>query len=255
MHNVELCPITDDGSLPRLTFKREHYRKMLLREKSSTKPKRLSRFKKPERPQISEQEFKLFPVPLVRVTDTLCHHCTLSFSGVPFMIPTKRCGSVVMVKGCYCSAECAKAVMHDKRCTPTQLAMFQTIARRVYKLGWGTPPDKPLFIHRAPPKEALEKFGGPLSETGFREMCKQVDTIEVPNNLIPIGRKFMQTDVGPCDAASRHRLRKQWLGRSHRNGSTRRRGNRDKRVHDILTSEERGLYDRLNREQISYTKI
>ena len=101
----------------------------------------------------------------------LCWHCASPFDTPPVPVPTSYDLSrkVFVVEGNLCSFACAKAYIHEQRQFDSghRLLMLKQIALMLY--GADIEP-----ITAAPPRTALEAFGGNMTIDDFRACTTQV---------------------------------------------------------------------------------
>jgi hypothetical protein len=100
---------------------------------------------------------------VVKSTDISCWWCTEQFDNTPCFIPDKYENNKYHVFGCFCSYECAAA--HNINTDDYKVWDKYSLMNVLYKQIFGE--DKELTI--APPRQCLEKFGGPLSLDEFRK--------------------------------------------------------------------------------------
>ena len=106
----------------------------------------------------------------------VCWHCCHSYEGTGFRLPRiyDPCENVYHVYGWYCSANCAKAYVleHSTFDRGYQMNIFVRMLRDVYGID--------STINEAPPRIALNMFGGPFDIKSFREQTNVCITITPP---------------------------------------------------------------------------
>ena len=94
----------------------------------------------------------------------VCWHCCHSFDSPPFRVPriVDLCENVYHVYGWFCSANCGKAYIleHSTFDKGYQLNIFVRMLRDVYNIS--------EQVNEAPPRHALQMFGGPFNIETFR---------------------------------------------------------------------------------------
>jgi len=130
--------------------------------------------------QVKLKTYNVFPIPteitsknLEKIkaskTDISCWWCCHSFDVYPVSMPLKyndKTG-VFKVKGCFCSFNCAKTYG-----ITTQKNIDIGLFCLLHKMLCGTI----KTISKAPPKEILQKFGGPISIEDYRQSFDTVRT-------------------------------------------------------------------------------
>ena len=96
-------------------------------------------------------------------TSIHCYHCVHGFTTPPYGLPAKYVDNKYVVTGCFCSLECAKAYNEASACSIDEKwernGLLHSLAR---SMGIN---DR---IKAAPPRVALQVFGGHLSIDDFR---------------------------------------------------------------------------------------
>jgi hypothetical protein len=96
-------------------------------------------------------------------TNIACWWCTYNFDSLPFFIPEKHYDGIYYVFGCFCGPSCASAYnlnMNDYRMNDRH-----SLIKKMYNLITGTE----CNVGISPPRELLEKFGGPMNISVFRK--------------------------------------------------------------------------------------
>jgi len=103
-----------------------------------------------------------------------CWHCTLEFDwgavGCTDKYDSKR-NSFVLFGG-FCSLNCAKGYLLQRN-TPVDRLRREALGvlyRRVRKLANSEGAELPLSLQPSPPRETLQRYGGPLSVAEYRQM-------------------------------------------------------------------------------------
>ena len=84
-------------------------------------------------------------------------------SGAAFGLPVRRVGGVLQTIGVFCSPECALAFALDSGYRFGDVSKMQAWLHELYR----EPKVGVAAISPAPPRESLERFGGPLTRTEF----------------------------------------------------------------------------------------
>lgn len=97
-------------------------------------------------------------------TKIACWHCCTNFDGPPVGVPHQKLkNGVYACHGVYCSWNCAKTGLHRDRKYytggPDRMAWLMHMAKKLSGLS---------RVTCAPPRELLDKFGGPLTIEQFR---------------------------------------------------------------------------------------
>ena len=113
---------------------------------------------------------------LSAAADSVCWHCCYEFDTLAFRVPRVYDPSEdeYHVLGWFCSANCAKAFIleHSTFDRGYQMSIFVRMLREVYGI---TDP-----VIEAPPRIALEKFGGPFNIDDFRTQTNICTTMTPP---------------------------------------------------------------------------
>lgn len=136
-------------------------------------------------------------------TSVLCHWCCHSFKGSPVALPTRMCLSEYNkiekceVTGCFCSFACAAAHNFDNCNDADEMWERYAMLNRMYyecSLQREVARDKITRVIPAPPRTALQVFGGYLSIEEFREKTDNlsencgatlIDVLNVPITFVP----------------------------------------------------------------------
>lgn len=125
------------------------------------------------------------------VADVCCWHCCHKFDTVPVPLPVGYNGhkDLFTVQGMFCSWGCAKAHLMDHfHHSVGQLSTFLTL---LHKRTVG----KVKHITRAPPRVALQMFGGPLSIEEFRNISGSCSIHPAPKNMVVISPNLIESDM------------------------------------------------------------
>ncbi len=112
-------------------------------------------------------------------TDIYCFWCCHKFDNSPIFMPCNLKGDTFIVKGIFCSFECCFSYMsnHSKHSKNIHLLKY------MYYLYTG----KKFFrepLRKAPEKECLKIFGGPLSIEEFRSNCNSYEILTHPMSYV-----------------------------------------------------------------------
>jgi hypothetical protein len=99
---------------------------------------------------------------VVDKTDIACWWCTCNFNTPPCFIPEKVVENTYHVFGCFCSFNCAAAynVSIDDYKVWDRYSLIKKLYNNIYNN------NNEILV--APPRESLNKFGGPLTIEQFR---------------------------------------------------------------------------------------
>jgi hypothetical protein len=110
-------------------------------------------------------------------THLCCWHDTEPFDNIPFFIVDKYCDGKYYVFGCFCSVECALA--YNLNMGDYRMNSRNSLTRKLAQVIFGDD----INLQIAQQKELLQKFGGPLTITQFRDknlMCKKEFKMQIP---------------------------------------------------------------------------
>lgn len=119
---------------------------------------------------------------IVDKTNICCWWCTYNFNTIPCFLPDKYFKEIYYVFGCFCSFSCAKAYnmeLMDYR-TSVRNNLLQNMYNMIFK--------NDNIIQSAPKRELLEKFGGIMAISDFRNplvICTKDIKINIPP-IIPL---------------------------------------------------------------------
>lgn len=119
-----------------------------------------------------------------------CHH---SFSSNPVGIPTKTKNNETMsflVYGNFCSFSCAYSYLKQENLTTNTLFMRESLLQQMKTLFTGTL----THIIPAPDWKLLQKYGGPMSISDFRDFCNGDETL-IHINQYPMISTSYQIDI------------------------------------------------------------
>jgi len=115
-------------------------------------------------------------------TNIACWWDCYEINNMPFFLPDKFYNGIYYVFGCFCSPNCAMAYnlhMNDNK-THNRYSLVKRMIFDMY--------GKHEHLHISPPKEILEKFGGPLSISQFRNkffLLKKEIVMTIPS-MVPL---------------------------------------------------------------------
>ena len=108
-----------------------------------------------------------------------CFWCTERFDGLPLHCPVRKLpnGSIACTEIVFCGFSCAKAhVLRDSRPAHDGFARLQLLSELAKKHGHHS-------VIAAPPRQALDKFGGPMSLAEFRNPTQEL-VLDPPGMLV-----------------------------------------------------------------------
>jgi hypothetical protein len=104
---------------------------------------------------------------IIEKTNIACWWCTYNFDTVPCLLPEKFYNDTFYVFGCFCSFECVahyNLKMDDNAGVWYRYSLLKKLYNTIF--------NNNSEIALAPPREAFEKFGGPLKYEEYRKNCK-----------------------------------------------------------------------------------
>lgn len=153
-------------------------------------------------------------------TPVHCWWCTCSFAWTPYAIPLSRDRDTgnYNTTGSFCTPECSAAYIfgnaHGKHAGGDPWKQYELLHRMVTKVVQ----EVAVRIKLAPPRETLDKFGGPYSVAKYRRLLNdyRVDvritmppvnplggvTEEVPVNYVKQRKKFVPIDSSRVEKAT-----------------------------------------------------
>lgn len=109
-------------------------------------------------------------------TDYACFWCCHKFNNTPFGIPFKMVNDKFIVDGCFCSLECSVAYNFSSQNSMHNIwESYSLINLLAHKLEYKD------YVKSAPPREALDMFGGFMNITQFRNFCDSNKLINILN--------------------------------------------------------------------------
>jgi hypothetical protein len=116
-------------------------------------------------------------------TKIACWWCTCNFDNVPCFVPEKYVNGKFYVFGCFCSYNCALSyIMKDDE---YKVSNRVSLIKRLYSELYET--KEPLYP--SPPKELLNKFGGPMTIEEYKNTQHKLEMKEYKmkfNNILQI---------------------------------------------------------------------
>jgi hypothetical protein len=133
-------------------------------------------FNKKKDPNVNLLKMKLYNKDCIctigEKTKFACWWCTCNFENPPCFIPEKYNNDKYFVFGCFCSYNCALAyILKDDE---YKVANRVSLIKRLYAELYET--DDPLYP--SPPRELLNKFGGPMTTDEYKNSNKILDLKE-----------------------------------------------------------------------------
>lgn len=111
-----------------------------------------------------------------------CVHCTLSIDGPIFPIPIRRLlptKKFEVLGGCgTCSMSCLRGLIHNPRVTGLNVGLNLTLLKDMLRQVYGLTRKQIRDIKTAPPITAMKRYGGVLTDQGYRNYCRQGDRKE-----------------------------------------------------------------------------
>lgn len=148
---------------------------------------------------VSIYDLQLLPKELTKdgvtniKTHIACFWCCHTFISIPVFMPINLHNGIYKVKGCFCSFECCYSYMDDKYRDNIYLLnyMYKDFTKKI-----GSFKDN---IKKAPPRESLNMFGGPMTIEDFRKSNSEYSIrpfpmVYIPNQLEKT-KKIIQKEV------------------------------------------------------------
>lgn len=101
-------------------------------------------------------------------TNIACWHCTHNFDNPPCFLPENYVNNTFYVMGCFCTFNCA--ISYNLNLNDSAVWNRYSLLKKLYYLIF----KEECNINIAPPREAFEKFGGPLKYEDYRKGCNKV---------------------------------------------------------------------------------
>ena len=107
-------------------------------------------------------------------TDAHCWWCCHQFNNYPVSCPIKyyENNDLFLCKGSFCSFSCCLSYSSKHR---TDLHLLKLLYRKLFKIK----SSKPVDIKKAPPKEILKMFGGPIDINEYRASSQTLNTYNI----------------------------------------------------------------------------
>lgn len=125
-------------------------------------------------------------------TELACFWCCETFQGRPCVIPSGIQEDVWQVYGSFCTPQCGMAYLLS------ELLDTHTRWERIALLNRLYGAQTNGRVYPAPSREALQRFGGPISGDDFRAMCEQ-QRVRVDISLPPMVSILASMDTKPID--------------------------------------------------------
>lgn len=100
-------------------------------------------------------------------TPIACYWCCHTFKTMPVGIPIRYHSDRFVLQGCFCSLECATAYNFQMSSSANAWDRYHLINVLAKKLGYK------CYVRAAPPREALQMFGGSMKISDFRANTEQ----------------------------------------------------------------------------------
>jgi hypothetical protein len=157
-------------------------------------------FNKKKDPNVNLLKMKLYSKDgicnIAEKTKFACWWCTYNFENPPCFIPEKYNNGKYFVFGCFCSYNCALSyILKDDE---YKVANRVSLIKRLYSELYET--DDPLYP--SPPRELLNKFGGPMSIDEYKNSNKNLDLKEYKMKFANIIQNpiYFEETKKECDA-------------------------------------------------------
>lgn len=101
-------------------------------------------------------------------TEIACFWCTYTFEGTPTFLPVKEESSTYHVYGNFCCPQCALSFLLNEHIDTHVRWERMSLLHRMHKITGR--------LYPAPPRESLQKYGGPFSIEEFRKFIQEKKT-------------------------------------------------------------------------------
>ncbi len=125
-------------------------------------------------------------------TSLSCFWCCESFAGRPCIIPTHIVDKTWYVYGNFCTPQCCMAYLLS------EILDSHTRWERIALLNRLYGAQANGRIYPAPSRESLQRFGGPISISDFRDMCEK-QRVRVDIHMPPMVSILASMDTKPID--------------------------------------------------------
>lgn len=127
-------------------------------------------------------------------TTISCYWCAHAFDNAPCFLPVKEEGGVFHIYGNFCSPQCGLSYLLQQHLDSHVRWERMALLHRMYR-----PLGKPgARIYPAPPRESLQKFGGPMTYDVFRGIITENES-RIDIHLPPMVSILGQMDTKPID--------------------------------------------------------
>ncbi len=126
---------------------------------------------------------------VVDKTNLACWWCTHEFDTIPCFLPERYYDDTFYVTGCFCSFNCV--LSYNLNMNDYKTMERYSLINKYYELIYENDDKKKLEdLVLAPPREILQKFGGPITIEDYRKnlkICKKEWKIKIPPlmNIVP----------------------------------------------------------------------
>lgn len=180
--SLDILPYEDDFSNFTSSYNRQEIEQIFIKNVTQESKEIIENGEKKSYYDISlmPQTLNTKEVPVDIKTDIHCYWCCHQFTSSPVFMPCNLKNDTFVVKGVFCSFECCYSYMsnHVKYCKNIYLLKY------MYYIYTG----KKFFrepLKKAPEKECLKIFGGPLSIEEFRSNSNSYEILTQPMSYIP----------------------------------------------------------------------
>lgn len=131
---------------------------------------------------------------IVEKTNIACWYCSYNFDTIPCFIPEKFYNEKYFVFGCFCTYNCAAT--YNLKMDDSGMWYRYSLLKKLYNTLYNNTLDIPL----APPREAYEKFGGPLKYEDYRKnsiTCRKEFRFIMPpmTSIVPLVEEHNSLDI------------------------------------------------------------
>lgn len=146
-------------------------------------------------------------------TNIACWYCSYNFDTPPCFIPEKFYDDKYYVFGCFCTYNCAAS--YNLKMEDSNVWYRYSLLKKLYNTLYNNTSE----IYLAPPREAFEKFGGPIKYEDYRKnafKCHKEFRLIMPpmTSIIPLVEEHNSLDNSKVNISLADLNKKKNVGRS-----------------------------------------
>lgn len=146
-------------------------------------------------------------------TNIACWYCSYNFDNSPCFIPEKFYNDKYYVFGCFCTYNCAAT--YNLKMDDSGMWYRYSLLKKLYNILYNNTNEIPL----SPPREAFEKFGGPLKYEDYRKISikshKEFRFIMPPmTSIVPLVEEHNSLDSSKVNISLADLNKKKNVGRT-----------------------------------------